>query len=303
MSKPFHYGGQAVIEGVMMRGQKNLAIAVRGPSGEINITRKPLAAVYTERMRRIPLVRGVVVLAETLVLGVQSLLHSANVSLGEEEKGISAPVIGVTLGISLAFAVALFFMVPLAAVRLIESSISSSLLINIIEGLIRIGIFILYLGVINLIPDIRRVFAYHGAEHTVINAYEDGVPLEVQAVKQYSTAHTRCGTSFLFIILIIAIIVFALVGHPALWLRIVSRIILIPVIAAAGYEINRLAAAHSDNRFVHAFLLPGLTLQTLTTRKPDDAQLEVALAALKQVIEADTGEGGYSPSSEAEVKD
>ena len=297
MSKPFRYGGQAVIEGVMMRGQKNLAIAVRGPGGAISTTTKPLATLYTGRTQRIPLVRGVVVLAETLVLGVQSLLHSANVSIGEEEKGISAPVIGVTLGISLAFAVALFSMVPLAVVRLVESSLSSSLLINIIEGLIRIGIFILYLGVINLIPDIRRVFAYHGAEHTVINAYEDGVPLEVEAVKGYSTAHVRCGTSFLFAVLIIAIIVFALIGLPSLWLMVLSRILLIPVIAALGYEVTYFGARHIKNGLVRSILTPGLWLQALTTREPDDSQLEVALSALKRVVEVDQLEEAVQVSS------
>jgi uncharacterized protein YqhQ len=184
---------------------------------------------------------------------------------------------------SMALAVALFFIVPLFTTKLIEAYINSSLLFNLIEGFIRLGLFVAYLKVISLSSDIKRVFAYHGAEHKAVNAYEHGVPLELEAVKAHSTAHTRCGTSFLFVVLIIAILVFALVGLPSLWLMALSRILLIPVIAALGYEVVYFGARHAKNIIVRSILAPGLWLQTLTTREPDDGQLEVALEALKKV--------------------
>jgi uncharacterized protein YqhQ len=238
-------------------------------------------------MRRIPLLRGVLILIETLVLGMQTLFQSANISLEEEEEEIPTGMLWLTLIISLAVAVVLFFLGPLFLMRLIDPHLNSALLSNIIEGFIRMAIFVIYLGAMNLIPDIRRVFAYHGAEHKAVNAYENGVPLELESVRKYSTAHVRCGTSFLFAVLIISIIVFALLGQPTMWLRILSRIVLIPVIAAIGYEFTRFSAAYASNRLVRVFLVPGLVLQRMTTRQPDDAQLEAAISALKGVIEAD----------------
>jgi len=211
MKKSFHYGGQAVFEGVMIRGREGVAISVRQPNGELNTVRQPLASVYKGRLRELPLIRGIIVLIETLVLGTQSLLHSAQVAAAEEvgEK-IPAALLWGTVAISFALGVALFFMVPLFATRyLIDPYINSALLSVVLEGLIRIGIFVAYLKVISFIPDIKRVFAYHGAEHKVVNAYEAGVPLDVESVKNYSTAHARCGTAFLFIVLIIAIFIFA----------------------------------------------------------------------------------------------
>jgi len=289
MEKSFHYGGQAVMEGVMIRGRQGVAIAVRQPNGELNIVRQPLASIYKGSLREVPLIRGIIALVETLVLGTRSLLHSAQVAAAEEggEKIPTALLWG-TVAVSLALGVALFFMVPLFATRyLIDPYIGSALLSVVLEGLIRIGIFIAYLKLIGLMPDIRRVFAYHGAEHKVVNAYEAGVPLEVEAVKNYSTAHARCGTAFLFIVLIIAIFVFALVGQPALWIRILSRIALIPVIAAISYEIMKFGAGHIDNKVVRVLLTPGLMLQSITTREPDDSQLETAISALNEVIEID----------------
>jgi uncharacterized protein YqhQ len=289
MEKSFHYGGQAVIEGVMIRGRQGVAISVRQPNGELNVVKQPLASIYKGRLREIPVVRGIIVLVETLVLGTQSLLHSAQVAAAEEvgEK-IPTAVLWGTVAVSLALGVALFIMVPLFATRyLIDPYIESALLSNVLEGLIRIGIFIAYLKVISLIPDIKRVFAYHGAEHKVVNAYEAGVPLEVEAVKNYSTAHARCGTAFLFIVLIVAIFVFALVGQPTLWIRILSRIALIPVIAVISYEIMKLGAAHINNKIVRILLSPGLMLQAITTREPDDSQIEAAISALNEVIEID----------------
>jgi uncharacterized protein YqhQ len=287
MAKKFYYGGQAVLEGVMMRGQKTMVTAVRRPNGGLAIDVQPLSSIYTGRLRRIPFIRGIVVLIEALVLGMKSLLYSANVSLEEEEEKISGWLTWVLVTVSLAFAVALFFMAPLFLTKLFDPYINSSLVFHLIEGFIRLGIFIAYLKVMTLVPDLRRVFAYHGAEHKTVNAYEAGVPLEVEAVKEYNTAHVRCGTSFLFAVLIIAIIVFALVGRPAVWLMVLSRIILIPVIAALGYEVIYFGANHARNTIVRAILAPGLWLQKLTTREPDDNQLDVALAALSKVVEVD----------------
>jgi len=289
MEKSFHYGGQAVIEGVMIRGKEGVAISVRQPNGELNVVRQPLASIYKGRLREMPLVRGIIALVETLVLGTRALLHSAQVA-AEEEGGEKIPtaLLWGTVAISLALGVALFFMVPLFATRyLIDPYIDSALLSVVLEGLIRIGIFIAYLKVISLIPDIKRVFAYHGAEHKVVNAYEAGVPLEVESVKNYSTAHARCGTAFLFIVLIVAIFVFALVGQPTLWIRILSRIALIPVIAVISYEIMKFGAGHTNNKIVRVLLAPGLMLQAITTREPDDSQLEAAISALNEVIEID----------------
>jgi uncharacterized protein YqhQ len=289
MAKSFHYGGQAVFEGVMIRGKEGVAISMRQPNGELNIVRQPLASIYKGRLREIPLIRGIIALVETLVLGTQSLLHSAQVAAAEAvgEKIPTALLWG-TVAVSLALGVALFFMVPLFATRyLIDPYINSNLLRNVFEGLIRIGIFIAYIKVIGLIPDIKRVFAYHGAEHKVVNAYEAGVPLEVESVKNYSTAHARCGTAFLFIVLIVAIFVFALVGQPTLWIRILSRIALIPVIAVISYEIMKFGAGHTKNPIVRVLLAPGLMLQAITTREPDDSQIEAAISALNEVIKID----------------
>ena len=283
MVKEFFYGGQAVIEGVMMRGRKTRVTAVRRPNGELALDTRPLATIYTGWLRKAPLIRGIIVLIEAVVLGIKSLLYSANVSLEEEETEISGGLTWIFLTFSLVFAVALFFMAPLFLTRLL--GIDSSLWFYLVEGIIRLAIFIAYLGAMSLLPDIKRVFAYHGAEHKAVNAYESGASLEVEAVKKYSTAHTRCGTSFLFAVMIIAIIVFALIGRPPLWLMVLSRIVLIPVIAALGYEVTHFGARHSG--LVRVVLIPGLWLQRLTTREPDDSQLEVAISALKKVIEID----------------
>jgi len=297
MAKPFHYGGQAVMEGVMIRGKEGVAISVRQPNGELNTVRQPLASIYKGRLREMPLIRGIIALVETLVLGTRALLHSAQVAAAEEgEEKIPTALLWGTVAASLALGVALFVMVPLFVTRyLIDPYINSALLSNVFEGLIRIGIFIAYLSLVSLMPDIKRVFAYHGAEHKVVNAYEAGVPLDVESVKNYSTAHARCGTAFLFIVLIVAIFVFALVGQPTLWVRILSRIALIPVIAVISYEIMKFGAAHINNKIVRVLLAPGLMLQSMTTREPDDSQIEAAISALNEVIEIDgAADSSYS---------
>jgi uncharacterized protein YqhQ len=290
MAKKFYYGGQAVMEGVMMRGQKAMVTAVRRPGGGLALDTRLLSGFYAGRLRRTPLIRGVIVLIEALVLGIKSLLYSANVSLEEEEAEISGWFVWLLLLVSLGVAVVLFFMAPLFLANLIKPYITSALVFSLVEGLIRVAIFVIYLSLISLVPDIKRYFAYHGAEHKTINAYEAGVPLEVEAVKKYGTAHRRCGTSFLFVVLIIAIIVFALVGLPSLGMLVLSRILLIPVIAGLSYEVIYFTANHADNPVVRVIAAPGLLLQALTTREPTDSQLEVALAALGGAVELDQEE-------------
>ena len=290
MDKRFHYGGQAVIEGVMIRGRKAVVTTVRRPGGGLAIDIRPLAAIYTGWMRRAPLIRGVIVLIESMVIGIKSLLYSANVSMEEEEVDISGKMVWVMITVALVLAVVLFLIIPLFLTRLINPYISSSLVFHLIEGFIRLVIFIIYLKLVGLIPDIKRVFTYHGAEHKVINAYEDGMPMEVEAVRKYDTAHVRCGTSFLFVVLMIAIVVFALIGRPSLWLMVLSRILLLPVIAALGYEVIYFGARHNKNPIVRAIISPGLWLQALTTKEPDDSQIEVALSALRKTVELDQPE-------------
>ena len=297
MAERVYYGGQAVIEGVMMRGQKTAVTAVRRPNGELAIKTQPLSSIYTSRLRKTPLIRGIIILIEAMILGIKTLLYSANVSLEEEEKEISGSFVWVMVTVSLVLAVALFFIAPLFLTKTLDPYIQSSIVFHLIEGFIRLAIFVAYLKLIALAPDIKRVFAYHGAEHKTVNAYEAGVPLEVESVKKYNTAHVRCGTSFLLAVLIIAIVVFALIGRPSLWLMILLRIILIPVIAALGYEVTYFGARHIKNGLVRAILAPGLWLQSLTTREPDDSQLEVALSALNKVIENDQLEETAQTSS------
>lgn len=287
VAQRFYYGGQAVIEGVMMRGQKAIVTAVRRSDGGVVIDTQPLPRLSTSRVRKIPLIRGVVALIESMFLGIKSLLYSANVSMEEEGEKIPGGLAWGMVAGSLAFAVAFFFIAPLFLTRLLNPYIQSSIVFHLIEGFIRLGFFIAYLRLISLARDIKRVFAYHGAEHKAVNAYEAGVPLDVEAVRKYGTAHVRCGTSFLFAVLIIAIIVFAIIGRPSVQVMVVSRIALIPLIAALGYEVTYFGARHNKNSLVRAFLAPGLWLQELTTREPDDSQLEVALSALKRAVEID----------------
>lgn len=285
MGKKFYYGGQAVIEGVMMRGRKGIAVAVRRPNGEIALSSEPLGGMSTGRIREIPLVRGIVVLVETLVLGIRVLFYSASVSLDEEVK-ISPWLLWGSVAVGFILAMALFLVLPLLATHFVDPYVSPAVS-NLIDGVIRLVIFVIYLGAISLMPDIRRVFAYHGAEHKTINAYEAGEPLEVEKVRKYSTAHSRCGTNFILIVMVIAIIAFVFLGRPPIWLRYVERIILLPVIAAVGYEVIKFGAAHIKNIVVRIVLTPGLALQAMTTRQPDDRQIEVAISALQRVLAVD----------------
>jgi hypothetical protein len=283
--KQFNYGGQAVIEGVMIRGRKYLVTALRKPDGTVSVDKQPLPSLYTGKLRAMPLFRGIIVLIEALVLGMKTLLYSANEALEEEGEKISGGWMWLMLIVSLAFAVALFFLAPLFLTNLLN--IEDWFLFNLVDGLIRLAVFVLYLWLVSLMPDIKRVFAYHGAEHKTVNGYEAGVPLEPESVKKFSKAHIRCGGSFLFVVLIIAIIVFSVVGKPDLWLLVLSRVLLLPVISALGYEVIYFGARHADNIFVKIILAPGLWVQSFTTREPDNSQLEVAIAAMKAAVEAD----------------
>jgi uncharacterized protein YqhQ len=283
--KKVYYGGQAVIEGVMMRGKENLVVAVRRPNGEIGLSPQKLPSLYAGKWRKTPLIRGIIVLIESLVLGIQTLMHSANVALEEEKTKISGWGMVAVLVPALAFAVGIFFLLPLFITNYFNAHFQSSLVFNLVEGLVRVAVFIIYLWLVGLMKDIRRVFAYHGAEHKTVNAYENGAPLEVDSVRKFSTAHVRCGTSFLFAVMVIAILVFSLVGKPSLIWMIMSRILLIPVIASLGYEFVYFSGRHTDNPIIKLITKPGLWIQTFTTRVPDDKQIEVAVAALRKVVE------------------
>lgn len=284
------YGGQAVIEGVMIRGRKAVVTSVRRPNGELAIDAQPIQETWTKRYRRLPFFRGIVILIETMVIGIKSLLYSANIAVEEETEEIPSKAIWVMIALAAILVVVLFFLAPLFLTRLVNQYIPNAIVFNIIEGAIRLAIFLAYLKAISFMPDIKRVFTYHGAEHKTVNAYEAGVPLEVEAIRAYSTAHVRCGTSFLFTVLLIAIIVFSFMGRDILWLMVVSRIVLIPVIMGLGYEFIYFSARHTDNWLMRALLTPGLWLQSLTTGEPDDDQIEVAIAAMNKAVEIDQAE-------------
>jgi uncharacterized protein YqhQ len=288
--KKFNYGGQAVIEGVMIRGRSAVVTAIRRPDGDIAVNAKPVPSITKSKIRRIPFIRGVVVLIESMVLGINSLMYSANIALEEEQEEISKKALWGMIASGVVLVVALFFIAPLFLTKLVNSLLPNSLAFMLVEGIIRLAIFIAYLKVIGLMPDIKRVFTYHGAEHKTVNAYEAGVPMEVESIKSYSRAHVRCGTSFLFLVLVVAIIVFSIVGRQVLWLMVLYRIVLIPVIMGLGYEIIYFGARHTGNWFMKIILAPGLWLQSLTTGEPDDRQLEVAIAAMNKAVESDRAE-------------
>lgn len=294
-----YYGGQAVIEGVMMRGRKSMAVAVRNPQGEVVLHEEPLKAkIYTSRWGQWPFVRGLALLWDALGLGMRALMWSAEVSAQEEGQAkveFSGPVAWTTITGSLAFAVGIFFLLPTIASRFLAATVNDNPLVDaFFEGTIRLVLFILYLWAIGRIPEIKRVFGYHGAEHKTINAYEAGAPLTVTEVQKYSVQHTRCGTSFLLYVLVISIILFAPLTFAgiapvwlALFLRFVTRLLLVPFVAAIAYEIIRFSAAHDQNPIMRALITPGLLLQKLTTRQPDDQMVECAIRALEPVLAAD----------------
>ena len=286
MGKPFNYGGQAVMEGVMMRGAKNMCVAVRAPDGEIIIHCEPLnPRIYASSIAKIPFVRGLTMLWDALGLGIRALVFSADVAVKEEEEvEFSGPIAWGTIAFSLIIAVAIFFVGPLLLVGFVDRWIASHFASNLLEGAIRLAFFLGYVWAIGFIPDIQRVFGYHGAEHKTINTYESGDDLTVESVSRHSLVHPRCGTAFLLVVLVISIFVFSLLGRPPLLLRIASRIVLIPVIAGIAYEFIKFSAAHQDNWLMRLLIAPGLWLQDFTTRQPDASMLEVAIAALRQLL-------------------
>jgi uncharacterized protein YqhQ len=297
--RQMNYGGQAVMEGVMMRGSNSMAVAVRQPDGEIVIHTEPLNAnIYAGTVSKIPFLRALTSLWDVLVLGIRTLMYSAEVSLGpEEEIEFSGPIAWGTVAVSFVIAIGLFFVGPLLLVGLIDRYIESAFVSNVVEGVIRLVIFVAYIWAIGRLPDIRRVFAYHGAEHKTINAYESGAELTPEAVAQHSTSHFRCGTAFLLSVMVISILVFSLLGRPPMALRILSRIVLIPVVAGVAYEYIRFTSRHRDNAFIRAISAPNLALQKLTTREPDPAMLEVSITALKSVLETENERVVPAPAS------
>jgi uncharacterized protein YqhQ len=290
-------GGQAVLEGVMMRGVSTWAVAVRLPRpegapesvlGDIEIRSEPLVS-WTKKHRayRLPIIRGVVALAESLVIGFKALGISANAQVPDEEEPISGGMWAGTIVVALAFAIGLFFVVPVGLTSLIKDAIGSAFLFWLIEGIVRTAIFLGYLVLLSRLKDLRRVFEYHGAEHKTIAAYEAGVELTPANAARFSRLHPRCGTSFLLIVMIVAIFVFAPIGLPAWWLLVITRILGVPLIAGISFEIIKWAGRNRNKAWVRAVIWPGLQLQKLTTREPDHDQLAVAIAALDAVLEVE----------------
>ncbi len=296
----FTYGGQAVIEGVMIRGRTHFSLAVRRPDGSIHRHHERLGSWATGKLRRVPLLRGILVLAESLTLGVKALQRSANLAASSEGDGheeIPKWAMAGTLALSLILGISIFFLLPVLLVRLADPFIPSDLASNILEGALRLGILVGYIWAIGRSRDIQRVFAYHGAEHMAVHTYEAGLPLEVDNVRRFGTPHPRCGTAFLLTVVLVSIIVFAFLQRPPLEWRIISRIALVPVIAGISYEIIRFSGTHQSAWLGRQLAKPGLLLQRLTTRQPDDSQIEVAITAMKTAIAADQGRDFTLPES------
>ena len=284
-------GGQAVIEGVMMRSPGSMAIAVRKPNGEITVKRERLT-FFSEKMFcfKLPLIRGIIALLSALILGIQALNFSANQALSEGEKEPNPWAMTVTFVVALCFGIFLFFLIPLFLTRWLRFAIpmlsDSGLLFNLVDGAIRLMIFLAYLWAISFLKEIERIFQYHGAEHKSIFAFESGGELIVDRVKQFGYLHPRCGTSFLLIVMVVSILVFAMIPHHlSFGYKVASRVVLIPFIAGLSYEIIRFADRKRENRGIQYFIKPGLWLQRLTAREPSEAQIEVAICALQEVLE------------------
>jgi uncharacterized protein YqhQ len=291
-----YYGGQAVVEGVMIRGPKHMAVAVRAPDGRIVERNEGLGAVYTGLPRRIPIVRGVIVLYETLALGVRALTWSSQVAAGQDEEEVSSAQLYVMLGIMLVLVAAIFFAGPVLLTSWLGRVFGNDYIEVAAEGVLRLLMLVGYVWLIGRMREVRRVFAYHGAEHRAIHAYEHGRALTAANIREYPNAHPRCGTAFLLTVMVISLVVFVLLGTPPIWVRVVERILLIPVIASLAYEILRLAQRFEDNRVFAWIYAPNIWLQSLTTRDPDDSQIEVAVAALRAVIAL---ESAAAPAPEA----
>jgi uncharacterized protein YqhQ len=322
----FYYGGQAVMEGVMMRGRKSVAVAIRCTEGDIYLYEEALSPkLYQNKLLRLPFLRGMLLLWEMLVLGTRMMTLSTNIASGaispsnssetsrdsdnsyaddgsisssanptadsaEKPAQLGGISLVLTLVISLTFAVAIFFVGPLLLTSLLHNQIGQSWLSLVVEGVIRLALLLVYLYLIGRLSDIQRVFGYHGAEHKAINALEHGEPLDVAHVRQASRVHTRCGTGFLLLVMVVSIFVFALIGSHALIVNVLARILLVPVVAGIAYELMRLGAANYRFLVVRWLLAPGLALQGLTTREPDDSMIECAIASLQRVLDSDSPE-------------
>ncbi len=285
--KIISYGGQAVIEGVMMRGRNAFAIAMRAPDGNIVVHKEDLAAVYRSRITKIPFLRGVILLWDALGLGMRALTLSANTQTGEDEK-LEGPALYLTLGISLAVGVGLFVLLPASIGGWAEHSLGwANLAHNLLEGLIRLVLLVGYIWAIGHMPDVKRLFGYHGAEHKTINAFESGAELTPDVVANYPIEHPRCGTAFMLTFVLISILVHSVLGDMSFVWRLASRVLLIPVIAGIAVEYIRWTANHLDSPIVRFLIKPNLALQSLTTRQPDTSMLEVAIESFKTMRKAE----------------
>jgi uncharacterized protein YqhQ len=286
--REFAYGGQAVIEGVVIRGRRTVALAVRRPSGSIYRYREPLdSPLQRSRIARLPLVRGVIVLWESLVVGVRMLMRSANVALEEESVKIEGRSAVGFVAATLAIAIGLFVGVPYLATQAIHGLVPDPAAQNVLEGALRLALFLGYVVAISFLPDVRRVFAYHGAEHMTIHAFERGDPLEPSAVAKYPTAHPRCGTAFLLLVVVVSILVFAFLERANPVLALAQRLLLVIPVAAIAYEVLRFGARHERSAAMRLLVWPGLLLQRLTTRQPVTAMIEVAIASLEEALAGD----------------
>jgi uncharacterized protein YqhQ len=302
------------MEGVMMRGSRSMAVAVRAPNGRIVVHSEPLnRAIYGSWLSKVPFLRGITLLWDTLVLGTRTLMLSADIAsqsaaiapgaavpTGLDEATLepkpaqkpsdsllSDPVAWGTIVVSLGLAVGLFFLLPALLAKWLDPHIPNALLSNLVESAIRLAFVLAYVWGVGFLPDVRRVFAYHGAEHKTVHAYEAGQPLTVDAVRAFTTFHARCGTSFVLVVVFVSVLVFSLLGRPPLLLRLASRIVLLPVIAGISYEWLKFSARHEGSWWIQVLLLPGLAMQRLTTREPDDRMIEVAIVALRRVLRED----------------
>ena len=287
IAKPTTYGGQAVIEGVMIRGKRTIGLACRKPDGGIYRYRETLdSPLMRSRVARAPFVRGIFILWESLRYGMRMLMRSADVQLAADQKP-SGGASSAAMGLGLVAALALFVGVPYLLTGLLRAAVPSTLALNVAEGVLRLALLLGYLVAISFLPDIRRVFAYHGAEHMTIHAFEHGDPLDARHVEPYPTAHPRCGTAFLLFVVVIAIVAFAFVPRLNLIVDLVARLALVIPVASVAYEVLRFGAGHEGNPLMRLAVAPGLLLQAITTRRPDDAMIEVAIASLEEALAGD----------------
>jgi uncharacterized protein YqhQ len=276
-------GGQAVIEGVMMRGPKTTAIAVRKNEEIILKTEENHSLSDKYKFLKLPILRGILALVEMLILGIQTLSYSASMAGIDDEEELTGKDIALALVSALGFAVLLFIILPTVAVKFISGNLRNPFLLSLTEGLLRIAIFVVYIMVISSMKDIRRVFEYHGAEHKAVHCFEHDEKLTPENAEKYTTIHPRCGTSFMMVVMVVSILLFSFIGWPGIIQRIVSRIVMLPLVSGISYEFIRLAGK-SNSPFIRVLNTPGMWLQKLTTREPDKYQLEVAIAALKGVL-------------------